>query len=245
MNLLETRDWRKAQTLERERVTQLKERAPDPEKRSKNYGNLSIEDAMKAYVAERRAQVSKRMVAYWNDQSKPLVLHFKTLPLKKIAPGHIADYQNARLDAKRAPKTITGEISVLRQLLKHARLWYRLAQDYKPVPNTRPPIGRALTPEEQRRLFETAAMWKPGSAPIKKLGKDGKLYTNRTDCQYAHAAAVLGAYCGMRECEIKGLQWKDVDFGASLLDIRRSKTPGGWRTPNTQRSMHGSVSGLV
>lgn len=27
------------------------------------------------------------------------------------------------------------------------------------------------------------------------------------------------------------MQWKDVDFGAALLDIRRSKTPGGWRIP--------------
>jgi len=46
--------------------------------------------------------------------------------------------------------------------------------------------------------------------------------------------AVLGAYCGMRECEIKALQWKDVDFNAHLLDIRRSKTPGGWeRQPLT------------
>jgi integrase len=241
---LGSKDWREAQRLERERITQLRDKAPDPEKRTKNYGAMSIEDAMKAYVAERRAQVSKRMVAYWNDSSKPLALHFKTLPLKKVAPGHIADYQNARLDAERAPKTINGEVSVLRQLLKHARLWYRLAQDYKPVPNTRPPVGRALSLEEQKRLFETAAMWKPGSDPILKLGKDGKTYKNRTDWQYAHAAAILAAYCGLRACEIKGLQWKDVDFAAGLLDIRRSKTPGGWRTPTLNTVCTEALAGL-
>jgi integrase len=27
------------------------------------------------------------------------------------------------------------------------------------------------------------------------------------------------------------LQWKDVDLSASLLEIRHSKTPAGWRTP--------------
>jgi len=241
---LETQDWRKAQERERDRVAELRDKAPDPEKRTKRYGSMSIADAIKAYIAERRAQVSPRMVAYWNDQSKPLTLHFKTLPLKKIALGNIADYQNARLDAKKAPKTINGELSVLRQLLKHARLWYRLAQDYKPVANTRRPVGRALSFEEQKRLFETAAMWKPGSAPILKVGKDGKTYKNRTDWQYAHAAAILAAYCGLRACEIKGLQWKDVDFAASLLDIRRSKTEAGWRTPTLNRVCTEALAGL-
>jgi integrase len=241
---LETTDWREAQRKERERIAELRDKAPDPQKRTKHFGAMSIEDAMTAYIAERRAQVSKRMVAYWTDSSKPLAAYFKTLTLKKIAPGHIADYQNTRLDAERAPKTINGEVAVLRQLLKHARLWYRLAQDYRPIPNTKPPVGRALSPEEQKRLFETAAMWKPGSEPLKKLGKDGKMYTNRTDWQYAHAAAVLAAYCGLRACEIKGLQWKDVDFVASLLDIRRSKTPGGWRTPTLNTVCTEALAGL-
>jgi integrase len=48
---------------------------------------------------------------------------------------------------------------------------------------------------------------------------------------YGYTAAVLGAYCGMRGCEIRGLQWKDVDFVGGVLDIRHSKTPAGWRSP--------------
>jgi hypothetical protein len=64
---------------------------------------------------------------------------FKAVPLSKLAPDHIAAYQNERRASGRAPKTINGEISVLRQLLKHARLWYRFIDDYKPVPNDRPP----------------------------------------------------------------------------------------------------------
>src|SRR6478752_6246513 len=38
--------------------------------------------------------------------------------------------------------------------------------------------------------------------------------------------------CGMRACEIKGLQWKHVDFEKTRLQIRRSKTPAGWRDPS-------------
>ena len=227
---LETRDWREAQRLERERVAELKELSPDPEKRRKNFGAMDIETAMKAYIAERQAQVSARMRAYWNEQSRPLAVFFEKLPLKRLTPSHLADYQNFRLEQSKAPKTINGEVSVLRQLLKHARLWYRF-EDYKPVPNTRPPVGRALSQEEQEKLFFTAALWRPGSPPIIKEGKDGKTYKVQPDWMYAHAAAVLAAYCGLRACEIRGLQWKDVDFAAGLLEIRHSKTPGGWRTP--------------
>jgi integrase len=135
-------------------------------------------------------------------------------------------------------------VSVLRQLLKHARLWFRFLEDYKPVPNTRPPVGRALSQEEQERLFETAALWKPGSPAFLRVGKDGKTYKSRPEWMYAHAAAILAAYCGLRACEIKGLQWKDIDLAAGLLDIRHSKTPAGWRTPTLNKVCSDALAGL-
>ena len=117
---------------------------------------MDIETAVKAYIVDRRAQVSPRMVGYWNEQSRPLAKFFNKQKLKSFAPAHLSAYQNARILEGRAPKTINGEISVLRQLLKHARLWYRFREDYKPIPNTKPPAGRALTEEEQARLFAVA-----------------------------------------------------------------------------------------
>jgi hypothetical protein len=51
-------------------------------------------------------------------------------------------YQNQRTDERRAPRTINGELAVLRQLLRHARLWYRFAEDYRALQNSKPPIGR-------------------------------------------------------------------------------------------------------
>jgi len=135
-----------------------------------------------------------------------------------------------------------GEVSVLRQVLKHAKLWHRF-EEYDPLVNDTEPVGCALTIEQQR-LFETAALWK-SDAPLIRVGKDGKTYHLSTaGWQCAHAAATLAAYCGLRACEIKGLQWKDVDFAAGLLSIRRSKTPAGWRTP-TSRGMFRCLGGLV
>ncbi|MGI9069122.1 MAG: tyrosine-type recombinase/integrase [Pyrinomonadaceae bacterium] len=241
---LGTTDWREARTLERERVKLLEKKTPDLQKRGKSYGSMTIEAAMKAYIAERRGQVSLRMAAYWQEQERSLTAHFKTLKLRRVTAAHIADFQRARSDAGKAPKTINGTVSVLRQLLKHARLWNRIAEDYKPMRNNKRPVGRALSLEEQKRLFETAALWKSETAALVKVGKDGKTYKLRADWQYAHAAATLAAYCGLRACEIKGLQWKDVDFGDGLLEIRRSKTPGGWRTPTLNSVCSEALAGL-
>lgn len=172
---LGTTDKRKAKSLER--IEQLKKRAPDPQKHSKSYGSMTIEAAVKAYAVERRAQVSSRMVSYWTEQARPLTAFFKTIKLRNITPAHVAEYQNSRLENGRAPKTINGEVSVLRQLLTHARLWYRFREDYKPIRNNKPPVGKALTEEEQARLFEVAQ--------------------SREDWMYAHAAATLAFYCGL------------------------------------------------
>ena len=73
---------------------------------------MDIETAIKAYTLDRQAQVSARMVAYWDEQSRPLAVFFKKLKLKTISPAHIASYQNARIEAGRAPKTINGEVAL-------------------------------------------------------------------------------------------------------------------------------------
>src|SRR5687768_11139088 len=45
-------------------------------------------------------------------------------------------------------------------------------------------------------------------------------------------AGTLALCCGLRACEIKALQWRHIDFLKSRIQIRRSKTPAGWREPS-------------
>jgi integrase len=219
---LGTRDRGEAGELMHKRIEQLKTKAPDPTKRGKSFASMDVSTAIEAYIVERKAQVSPRMVAYWRESASALAKHLK-IKLKEITLAHVAVYQNARLEQGKAPKTINGEISVLRQLLKHAGLWYRFA-DYKTIRNHKPAIGRALTSEEQARLFEVAQ--------------------SRSDWLNAFTAGVLGAFCGMRGCEIKALQWKDVDLAAGVLDIRHSKTPAGWRAPTLNSICKESLAAL-
>ena len=208
---LGTTDWREAKRLERERVEQIRTKASVPSASSLTYAAMDVSAAIAAYAEERRAQVSARMVAYWLENARPLHEFFKDTKLRQITPAQLAAYQNARTEAGRAPKTINGEISVLRQVLKRARLWYHFEDEYTTLRNRKPPVGRALTPEQQERLFHLAAT-KPAWL-------------------YAYVAATLAFYCGLRACEIKGLRWQDVDLANRLLHVRRSKTPAGWRSP--------------
>ena len=76
--------------------------------------------------------------------------------------------------------------------MKHAKLWYRFAEEYKPLKNTKPPAGQALTDDAQAHLFEVAKS-KPAWV-------------------FAYVAATLDFFCGLRACEIKALQWKHISL---------------------------------
>ena len=213
---LGTSDWREARGIEKHRIAELTKRPPDPSRRGRSYGALDIQTAIDAYSEERRAQVSSRMVAYWKENARPLVAFFGAKKLRSITSSDVAAYQNARVDAGRAPKTINGELSVLRQVLRHARLWYRFQEDYRPLKNTKPPVGQAITDEQQEALFQTAR--------------------SEPRWMFAYVAATLAFYCGLRACEIKALQWSDVDWTRKRLQVQRSKTPAGWREPSLNQA---------
>ena len=186
---------------------------------------MTVGAAISAYADERRAQVSPRMVGYWKENARPLEAFFGARKVRSLTSQDIAAYQNARTDQGRAPKTVNGELSVLRQVLKHARLWYRFHEDYRPLKNTKPPVGQALTDDEQQRLFEVAR--------------------SEPRWLFAYVAATLAFFCGLRALEIRGLQWKHVNWMKSELQIRRSKTPAGWRDPSLNRACNNALLELL
>jgi integrase len=89
-------------------------------------------------------------------------------------------------------------------ILKKAKLWRRLADDYKPLPTKVSDIGRALTRDKSRHLAAVASTDK--------------------DWMAAFYGSVRDANTGLRGGEIKKLRIGSVDLENRRLKIRRADT---------------------
>jgi integrase len=203
---LDTSDWREAQAKEKQLIAYASEG-----KLTQNSCSLARQafgQAADDYVISRKLELAKASQAKERQLLLQLRAYFKEEPLKAISAKRIMEYRAWRAGHKIGPATLNAELGILRRILKRAKLWARLADDIKPLkePST---IGRAITEEEKQRLLKTAAM--------------------RPEWETAYLAAILCLNTTARGCELKGLQWCDVDLFARTLTIRKSKTAAGER----------------
>jgi integrase len=169
-----------------------------------------IEKATPAWLAERAKLVAPQTHRIDRERLLPIRRAFGGRRLCDITSGDIRGYQVARTNDV-GPRTINLETKVLRMLLKWAKLWSRVVDDCKPLPENRRGPGRALSPDEEKRLFEIAASNPHWSA--------------------AYLAAQLAANTTARGCELKGLRLADVDLDSKTITVQRvtTKTDAGCR----------------
>jgi integrase len=127
--------------------------------------------------------------------------HFGDIALSSITAASIADFQHARHRARIANRTINMDVGVLSRVLKSCGRW--LADHVKNLPERDRAIGRALTADERKRLFEAAAA--------------------NPEWEHVYCAAVVAANTSMRPVEVKHLRRRDVDLEKKLVHVRRSK----------------------
>jgi integrase len=125
--------------------------------------------------------------------------------LTDIAAAHIGKYQLSRQKGGASNRTINMEVATLRMILKSARLWTELALDIKMLPE-RKEIGRALTPDEEKRLLEAC-------------------YRSPSPSLYP----VVVIYCntGCRNSELRCARWSQVDLLKAEFQVGKAKTEGG------------------
>jgi integrase len=153
------------------------------------------------YLAENSRRIER-------ERSGPLVKYFGGRRVCEIDNNAIRAYQLAR-SKQVSPRTINLECKVLRHVLKAARTWGNLADGYKSLKEDRRGPGRALEPEQEKILLETAQGNQAWDA--------------------AFFAALVASNTTMRGCELKGLQLRDFDLVDKQITIRRSKTNAGER----------------
>ncbi len=168
-----------------------------------DYSKLAFEKAAEGWLADRKMIVAPNTHRIDRERLVALDKAFAGRRLCDITSDEVRAYQVRRSNDV-GPRTVNLETKVLRMILRRAKLWAQIADDFKPLPENKRGPGKALLPEEERRLFATACS-KPG-------------------WEVAYYAALLAAQTTARGCEIKGLRLSDVDLMNQSLTIRRIST---------------------
>lgn len=203
---LETGDWREAQSKEKMLIAQATQGILNAS--DKGFGKLAFAQAAESYFSGRKLELRE------SSQKKERQLlvkpreFFRQKCLSKITPEDVLRFREWRSDAGAGPAVINMEVGVIRRMLKRAKRWHLVGADIRPLKEPRS-IGRALTYDEKLRLLHTAGQ--------------------NEEWQRAQAAMSLALCTTMRGCEIKLLQWRDVDFLSRSILVRASKTEAGQR----------------
>jgi integrase len=190
-------------------------------------GKWPFEKAAAAWLvareSERLAENTRRIE---RERMKPLLAAFRGRRLNTFTIDDVKAYQRVRGKAV-GSRTINLETKLLRMILKEARCWAPLSEDYKKLrEDTRGP-GIALSPEQERHLFETAGLNPAWDA--------------------AYFAGLLAVNTTMRGGELKGLRLRDLDLIGKAIVVERAttKTDAGRREIPLNETALWAVSRLV
>jgi integrase len=169
-----------------------------------------------------RGAVTKKTLRTYRDQVRvhlrPALGH---VPLARLGPQAVQGYLSQQLQAGRlSPTTVQYQYGILREALGHAVRWGLLVRNPCDCvdPPRRSPREMRVLDEEQVRLFLAEAQ--------------------RSSRHYVlYLTALL---TGMRQGELLGLRWRDVDLAIGAITVQRSLSRLGsevtFKEPKTPRS---------
>ena len=153
--------------------------------------------------------------SYAGLMKKHVVPELGRVKLDKLSPAHLQGLYRAKLGTGLSPRTVQYVHTVLHRALKQALRWNLVPRNVAEAvdpPRMRKGEMHPLTASEARKLLEAA--------------REGRL----------EALYVLAVHCGLRQGELLGLKWADVDLEAGSLQVRRTLSRGDFTAPKTARS---------
>ena len=189
-----------------------------------DFARLGFSEAADRYLEDRRAELAE---ASYKKERQLLVqpkLHFRSIPLRKLKTQDLLDYRMQRQKTAVGAVILNMEMAVIGRMLRKAKRWNQVAADIKPLRQTGIPVGRALQPDQKKKLLETAAM--------------------KPEWLVTWHASQLTLNTTMRGCELKSLRWRNIDFENRLLRLEHSKTQAGVRTIPLNQSAYEALLGL-
>jgi integrase len=135
--------------------------------------------------------------------------------LKALTPPHIRRLYREKLDSGLSPRTVQYMHAILQRALKAAvndGLIPRNPCAAVDPPQVRRKEIRPLDRDQVRTLFEATA------------------------CDRLEALYIVAVHCGLRQGELLGLKWEDIDLEAGTLSVRRTLSNGKFTPPKTAKS---------
>ena len=193
-----TREYRVAQVIRRSAI-QDHEAGQLPADSAKQ----TLAQAVPDWLEERKTLMARNTWQTESHLSKNVLASLGGKRLCDISASDIRRYQVSRR-SKVSARTVNLEVRIVRAILHQQKLWGRLADDFKALPERSRGPGRALTEDQERRLFESAA--------------------SRPAWEAAYYAALLATNTTARGCELKGLRLGDIDLDECSMTIQRAST---------------------
>lgn len=166
----------------------------------------SIKDLAAAYLDEYRLRHKSGVFATYSIRHVTRLLG-ESMAVD-ITDKTVVAYQSTRLQEDAAPKSINEEVGFLLRLLGEAGdgIPARLRRQRALKLAVHHQVGKAYTPEDKLALLAAA-----------KGARSPAIYP----------ALMLALNAGMRDAEIRGLQWIRMDLGKAILTVGASKTEAG------------------
>jgi integrase len=164
----------------------------------------TLEEAKVWWIEFRKPRIAAGTLTAEGFRLKPLMRILGDIRLKQITSVNLDNYVTKRLEEGIAPWSINKEVLTWSMILKKAKLWRRLSDDYKPLKTKVSDVGKALTRDELKNLAAIAA--------------------TDQDWEAAFYGSVLAANTGLRGGEIKKLRIESLDLENRRIRIRRADT---------------------
>lgn len=170
------------------------------------------QQTLKSYLINWLEKVQKpdvRATTYNNNHSaiyKHIIPALGHHTLQRLHPRHIQDFYGSKLDEGLSAGMVKNIHSVLHKALNNAIRWDLIARnpcDLVTQPKAKRHEAHPLTQEQVRQLLDAARGYQ------------------------MEALLTVAVTTGMRQGEILGLHWQDIDFQAGALEVRRSIARAG------------------
>lgn len=177
--------------------------------------DITLDAFAEQFLKAKSARVrEKTLASYKGHLSRRIIPYFTGHKLKSLRPVDIENFLAYLLEQDIAPATAAKYLRTLKTVLKWAVQWGYLVKnpaEFVPMPRIPKKEMDYLTPSEIERLIAA------------------------TDERY-RCLIMTACYTGLRQGEILGLQWGDIDFVNKRIYVRRTWQESRFYEPKSRHS---------